>query len=725
MADKLPITRPAFDGSEAEAVRRVLESGWVVQGPRVQAFEASFAAFTGIPHAIATTSCTTALHMALLASGIRAGDSVIVPAFTFVATANAVEYLGARPLFCDVDLDTFNLDPTALAAAVRPGTRGAIPVHLFGLACDVDAVQTVARKDGLTVIEDAACAIGASYGGAHVGGFGRFGCFSFHPRKAITTGEGGMISTRDAATVARLRSLRDHGAAKSDLSRHAGGGVLLPEFDDLGYNYRMTDLQAAIGVEQMRKLPDLLARRRRWAARYDELLAGVPWLRTPRVPAGREHGYQAYVLRVVQPDTGRADVADVERLAAFRERIMVELEAEGISTRQGTHAVHLLGLYRNKYGLRPADYPNAWLADRTTLALPLFAQMEATDLERVRDRLLAAGGRALGLLRPVAIAAGPPVGEVRATAPTASLGTTPRVEVRSRPRLLLTGGTGFIGRHFLADYAVDFDCTALVRVEPAAKAAGVRYRVQDLCRPLEAAHLPERVEAVVHLAQSTRYRQIPDAADDVIRVNVASTLGLVEWARRTGCPHFVFASTAGFNAPGVERADDEAAIVPDSFYANTKEIAESLLREYAAHLTLTVVRPYTIYGPGQEARMLPNLADQVAAGRTVFLEGSERGMLLSPLHVRDAARALCRILDARPGGSVNLAGDEVVSVREIALLAGEAAGTTPRFEIHADKPARTLVGKNARMKGLLGGSPLLPFRAGFLEMARSRAARRG
>src|SRR4051794_12189298 len=241
-AVRIPITKPVFGPEELLAVQRPLEAGWVVQGPYVKQFEERFAAFAGAAHAIATTSCTTALHMALAALDVKPGDEVIVPAFTWVSTPNVVEYMGARPVFCDIDLASFNIDVTQIEGLITPRTVGIIPVHLFGLCADMDAITRIAERRGLWIVEDAACGFGARIGDRHCGTFGTLGCFSFHPRKAITTGEGGMVTTADAALAALLSSLRDHGATQSDLDRHESrGSYALADYPRVGFNYRMTD----------------------------------------------------------------------------------------------------------------------------------------------------------------------------------------------------------------------------------------------------------------------------------------------------------------------------------------------------------------------------------------------------------------------------------------------------------------------------------------------------
>lgn len=367
---KIPITKPVFGPEERNAVVRPLETGWVVQGPFVAEFETKFCAFSGAAHAVATSSCTTALHVAVAALGLKPGDEVIVPAFTWVSTPNVVEYMGARPVFCDIDLRTFNIDVAAAAALVTERTVGLLPVHLFGLCADMDPLLALARRHGLWVVEDAACGFNAWYKGRHAGLFGDAGCFSFHPRKAITTGEGGLITTARAELDAKARSLRDHGASKSDLARHtASAAFLLADYDDLGYNFRMTDLQAAVGCAQMDRAPWIGQERTRLARRYNEALADLSWLDTPHVPDGYRHGYQSYVC-LFRPES--PTLANLDRLHAWRNRVMARLEERGIATRPGTHAPVLQGFYRRKYGFSSEAFPNATFADRLSLALPLY-----------------------------------------------------------------------------------------------------------------------------------------------------------------------------------------------------------------------------------------------------------------------------------------------------------------------------------------------------------------
>ncbi len=373
---KIPITKPFFGPEEEAAIRVPLHTGWVVQGPFVKEFEEKFSAFTESPFSIATSSCTTALHIAVAALGLNPSDEVIVPAFTWISTANVVEYMGAKPVFCDIDLSTFNIDVAAIEGLITPRTVGIIPVHLFGLCAEMQPIEEIARKHDLWVVEDAACGFGAQYHGKHAGTFGEMGCFSFHPRKSVTTGEGGMITTQREDFDRLARTLRDHGASRSDLSRHTGkAGFLLSEYNHLGYNYRMTDIQGALGCAQMDRAAWIMETRSQLAQHYNQLLT-LEWLKTPRVPTGFVHGYQAYVC-LFCPEEPTLD--NVGRLHRQRNELMMQLETQGIATRQGTHAPVLQGYYTEKYALRPEQFPNAYLADRLGLTLPLYAQMTEAE----------------------------------------------------------------------------------------------------------------------------------------------------------------------------------------------------------------------------------------------------------------------------------------------------------------------------------------------------------
>lgn len=377
----IPIAVPDTGEEEFQALREPVETGWLTQGPRVAAFEQAFARRHDVSCALATTSCTTALHLILAALGVGPGDEVVVPAFTWVATANVVLHCGATPVFADVDRATFNMDPASLARVVSPRTRAVIPVHLFGLCADMDAIAGAAQ--GVPLVCDAACAVGASHRGTPAGALGTASAFSFHPRKPVTTGEGGMATTTDEALAERMEQLRNHGAEISEEQRHNGPKpYLLPDFNLLGFNYRMTDLQGAVGLEQLAKLDRFMEERRAGAAFYAEALAGIPWLRLPTEPENGEHGWQAYVTMV-----------DEDAAPMPRNEIMDRLQDMGVATRPGTHAVHTLGYYARRFGLRPDDCPQAARCARASLAIPLHNRMSRDDYEYVAASLLSLSGR--------------------------------------------------------------------------------------------------------------------------------------------------------------------------------------------------------------------------------------------------------------------------------------------------------------------------------------------
>ncbi len=373
----IPITKTNFTEKEFEAIQKPLKSGWVVQGPFVKEFEKKWSEFTGARHSIAVSNCTTGLHLSLAANGIQPGDEVIVPSFTWIATANAVEYLKAKPVFCDVELSTFNIDPWKVESLITKKTRAIIPVHLFGLPAKMNEIMELAKRFNLFIVEDAACGFGARYLGNHVGNFGTTGCFSFHPRKAITTGEGGIITTNDDSLADLLRAMRDHGATVSDFQRHFGAKpYLLPEFPNLGYNYRMTDIQASIGSSQMDRAEFIHNRRIEIAQKYFEALKTVSWLKTPEVEEKITHGFQSYVCLFVPEEITLINVFEVNKQ---RNKFMEYLQQAGISTRPGTHAVHFLKYYRDKYNIKHEDFPNSFIADHCSITFPLYPSM--TDEE--------------------------------------------------------------------------------------------------------------------------------------------------------------------------------------------------------------------------------------------------------------------------------------------------------------------------------------------------------
>jgi len=373
----IQIATPKMGEEEWQALQEPIETGWLTQGPKVAAFEKEFAQHHKVKHALATTNCTTALHLALLAVGVEVGDAVIVPSFTWVATANAVEYCRATPVFSDIDPYTYNIDPASARAKIEESTKkgmkvkAIVPVHLFGLYADMEAILELAGEYNLKVVEDAACASGALYRGETT--LGDVGCFSFHPRKVLVTGEGGMCTTNDDELTAKINCFRNHGASVSEEQRHRGNApYLLPDFNVLGYNCRMTDLQGALGLIQLKRLEGFISERDYWARYYDQKLAGLEWLRTPARPAECKVSWQAYVCMV-----------DEKKAPLSRNRLMEYLQENGISTRPGTQAVHMLGYYRDKYGLQDEDYPVAKDVYEHSIALPLHNCMQAEDYEYI------------------------------------------------------------------------------------------------------------------------------------------------------------------------------------------------------------------------------------------------------------------------------------------------------------------------------------------------------
>ncbi len=370
----IPVARPSIGLDEEKAVLEALRSGWVSQGPRVAEFERKFAEYVGAPHAVAVSSCTTALHLALVAAGVKPGDDVLCPSLSFIASANAIVHAGARPVFVDVDESTYNIDPDCIDSAITARTKAIMVVHQIGLPAALTEICEIASRRDLLVIEDAACAIGARFKGTRIGlPHTSMACFSFHPRKVLTTGEGGMITTADEQLAARLRGLRQHGMSVSDLARHSARQVLIESYDEVGYNYRMTDLQAALGLMQLQRLDSMLARRRELAERYSSRLSSIPWLVVPNEPASCRHNFQSYMVRL-RPDA-----------PITRESLMQELLDQGISSRRGIMAIHREVPYRNDdWDVR---LPVTNRVTDTGLILPLFHEMTEDEHDYVIDCL--------------------------------------------------------------------------------------------------------------------------------------------------------------------------------------------------------------------------------------------------------------------------------------------------------------------------------------------------
>ncbi len=371
----MKLTSPEFGAEEISSLEQCLKSGWVTQGPMTAKFERMFAERHCVGHALACTSCTAALHMAVWALDIGPGDEVIVPAFTWISSANCVEFVGAKPVFVDVRPGTFNLDPDAVAAAITSRTRAIMAVHLFGLPAEMDTLNSLALRHGLFVVEDAACAVGSTCHGRPVGSHGNPTCFSFHPRKVITTGEGGMLTTNDSDFARRVSALRSHGSTGLPPGVGAPKPYIMDDFPLLGNNYRLSDIQAAIGVAQMGRLEKLLDERLRLAQNYLCLLADLDDMALPETPEGYGHTYQSFVLRLLEGGKKR------------RDRIMDHLAACDIQTRPGTHAVHRLAYYADKYGLKPDDFPVAAASEDLSLTIPVFPGMTDADQDKVARAL--------------------------------------------------------------------------------------------------------------------------------------------------------------------------------------------------------------------------------------------------------------------------------------------------------------------------------------------------
>ncbi|MVT48885.1 aminotransferase class I/II-fold pyridoxal phosphate-dependent enzyme [Bradyrhizobium yuanmingense] len=368
----IPIALPFVAEEEADAARAAVLSGWVSQGPQVAAFERDFAALVSAPYACAVSNCTTALHLALVALEIGPGDEVITASHSFIATANCIRYCGATPVFVDIDPGTYNIDPNRVAEAITRRTRAVIAVHQMGMPCDLTALATLADRQGIILIEDAACAAGSQIrvdGGWECVGkpHGRIACFSFHPRKVITTGEGGMLTTSDPKLDHKFRLLRQHGMSVPDIVRHGSQQVIFEDYLVVGYNYRMTDIQAAVGREQLERLPALVSRRRAIAARYREMLGNFRGLRLPIEPEWARSNWQSYCVGL--PDR-------VDQL-----KIMQSLLDQGIATRRGIMCSHREAPYakdKHRHDLRHSEF-----AQDNSILLPIYAQMNEEDQERV------------------------------------------------------------------------------------------------------------------------------------------------------------------------------------------------------------------------------------------------------------------------------------------------------------------------------------------------------
>lgn len=371
---KIPLQKPVFDRDEEKAVIEVLRSGWVTQGPKVAEFEKIVCEFTGAKYGVATTSATTALFLSLHALGIGRGDEVLVPSFSFIATTNVVVHVGATPVFVDIDSETYNINPGKIERAITKRTRAIIPVDQIGLPCDLNKIYKIARKYKLKVVEDAACALGSKYKGKFIGSFGELVCLSFHPRKAITTGEGGMILTDSEKLASQLRVLRHQGMSISDVARHKSKKIIRENYPIIGYNSRMSDIQAVVGVEQMKKLPKILEKRSKLANRYTASFLKSKYIIPPFVPEGYIHNWQSYMIRL----------APEARIS--RDKLMQKLLDDGISTRNGIMTAHREPPYKKMYP--KLSLPETESANSQTLILPLYYQMTDKEQRFVISKIL-------------------------------------------------------------------------------------------------------------------------------------------------------------------------------------------------------------------------------------------------------------------------------------------------------------------------------------------------
>jgi dTDP-4-amino-4,6-dideoxygalactose transaminase len=370
----LPFALPDIDDTEFDEIKESLASGWVTTGPKVRRFEAEFAAAVGAKHAIAVNSCTAAMHLALEAIGLRRGDEVITTPYTFAATAEVIRYFDARPVLVDVDAESLNMRPDALAAAISARTRAIIPIHIAGLPAELDAIQDLARQHDLPIIEDAAHAFPCAYKGRPIGSLSQFTCFSFYATKTITTGEGGMICTDDDRWAERCRIMALHGISKDAWKRYTAEGSWYYEIVAPGYKYNMTDIAAGMGLAQLRKAERMWQRRQAIAARYNQAFADLPALQLPHDRADCQHAWHLYMLRL-----------NLEQLTIDRARFADELKQRNIGISVHFIPLHIHPYYRDTYAYQPKDFPTAYGEYLREISLPIYSKMSDQDVQDVID----------------------------------------------------------------------------------------------------------------------------------------------------------------------------------------------------------------------------------------------------------------------------------------------------------------------------------------------------
>jgi perosamine synthetase len=370
---KIPVAKPYLTADEAQNAYDTILTNWVTQGPRVQEFEEKFAAYTGAQHAVAVSNCTTALHLAMIVAGVKAGDEVICPSMSYIATANSITYVGATPVFAEVDPVTYNIDPAHAESLITPKTKAILIVHQVGLPADIDAFKDICSRHKLELIEDAACAAGSAYKGKKIGSHSDLVCFSFHPRKVITTGDGGMITTQRTDYNERLRLLRQHGMSVNDRVRHNATRVIIEDHLEIGYNYRLTDIQAAVGIKQLEKLDWLVEERGKIAARYDAAFRSIPFLRLPFRHNDYFTNEQSYVVYLEKNSPVK------------RNDLMQAMLDRGISTRRGVMTAHRESAYAGRY--KGLSLPVSEDASDNSIVLPLYVPMEDEAIEYVISNL--------------------------------------------------------------------------------------------------------------------------------------------------------------------------------------------------------------------------------------------------------------------------------------------------------------------------------------------------